>query len=489
MQLELLGIAAEIYGYLLDDERYDALMKRRVSLAKHLYGDHHPLVIEGVIMDAWENIYTQNFAAANLNLRDSDALLRQAHLDRSALRAEWWLARDRALASTPNSNALRREAVDHAVALFAQYDPQNKSYPAALANAALNRFQEVQYEAAATLNARAVEVAKNIPDHDDMDLALIYANQGDVFSKLGTFDSAEAQYELAADLAHRTIGEHYGTYWRVLGHHAAMLYRHGDRVRAASMYTDMMATVPADWKQTSEDTLAREAYAEFLTWEGRASEAVPLLEAALEVLKERPQHEYDVRNLQLLLGDAYEQTGRIDAARSSLQSALRDYEAHEPHARPSVLEAQERWARFLIDHPRDAADLETADRELQGVLLDAQSSGAFTVAAARARIDLARLALSRSRYDDAQRETDRAADALRQVRSLYDVRIEDELLCIKSEALAALNRLPDARTGAADALSAARRHDGPQSADLRRAQELVTRLGVRASNYFFVPLE
>jgi hypothetical protein len=149
-----------------------------------LYGDHHPIVIEGVISDAWANIYTQDFAAANGRLRDADVLLREAHLDQSALRAEWLLARDRALASTPGSGALRREAVDHALDLFAKYDPLNKSYPAALANAALNRYQEAQYEAAATLNSRAVEVAKSIPDHDDMDLALIYANQGDVLSKL-----------------------------------------------------------------------------------------------------------------------------------------------------------------------------------------------------------------------------------------------------------------------------------------------------------------
>ncbi len=481
LQLELLGIAGEIYGYLLDDERYDALMKRRVSLAKHMYGDLHPLVIEGVIMDAWSNIYTQKFSVANRELRESDALLRQAHLDQSAIRAEWWLARERALAATPNSEALRREAVDQAVALFAKYDPLNKSYPAALANAALSRFREVQYDAAATLNARAVEAALNIPEHDDMDLALIYANQGDVLSKLGTFDGAEKQYDLAADLAHRTIGEHYGTYWRVLGRHAAMLYLRGDRLRALSMYTDMMATVPADWKETSDDTLAREAYAECLTWEGRASEAVPLLEAALQVLTERPQHDYDLRQLRLLLGDAYEQTGRIDVARSSLESAFKEYVMREPPGRPSVVEAQERWARFLIDHPRDAADLETAARVLHEVLVDAQAFGIFTVAAARAHLDLAQSALNLNRPDDALHETELAANALRQVRSLYDVRLEDELILIKSEALAALNHLPEARSGAATALASALRHDAPRSIAIRRVQALVRRLDLRTS--------
>ena len=481
LQLELLGIAAEIYGYLLDDDRYDALMKQRVNLARRLYGDHHPVVIEGVITDAWSHIYTQNFSLANRELADADALLRAAHLDQSALRAEWWLARERALASTPNTQTLRRAAVDQAVALFAQHDPLNKSYPAALANAALTRFQEVEYESAATLNARAVAAAQSIPDHDDMDLALIYANQGDVLSKLGMFDGAERSYELAADLIHRTMGEHYGTYWRALGRHAALLYRHGDRTRALSMYTEMMATVPADWKENSDDTFAREAYAECLTWEGRASEAVPLLEAARKVLTEHPQHDYDLRYLQLRLGEAYEQTDQIDAARASLQSAFQEYESHEPRGRPSVLEAQERWARFLIDHPRDAKDLETAVEVLHGVLIDAQRYGTFTVAAARAHIDLAQLALNRNRADDALGEVELAASALKEIRSLFDVRIKDELLLIKSEALAALNRLAEARSGAASALASAIGHDGPHSADVRRAQAVARQIGVRAT--------
>ena len=101
LQLELLGIADEIYGYLLDDERYEALMKRRVTLARRLYGEHHPVVIEGAITEAWASIYTQHFSEANRELSHADALLHEAHLDQSALRGEWWLARDRALESTP----------------------------------------------------------------------------------------------------------------------------------------------------------------------------------------------------------------------------------------------------------------------------------------------------------------------------------------------------------------------------------------------------
>lgn len=91
LQLELLGIADEIYGYLLADERYEALMKRRVTLARRLYGEHHPVVIEGAITEAWASIYTQHFSEANRELSHADALLHEAHLDQphSAANGSW----------------------------------------------------------------------------------------------------------------------------------------------------------------------------------------------------------------------------------------------------------------------------------------------------------------------------------------------------------------------------------------------------------------
>ena len=114
------------------------------------------------------------------------------------------------------------------------------------------------------------------------------------------------------------------------------------------MLESMLAAIPSDWKATTDDTFAREAYAACLTLEGRSAEAVPLLETALQVLTARPRHDYDLRRLQSILGDAYGAAGRIDAARAALQWALRDYDAHEPRDRPAVLEALERWGRFLI---------------------------------------------------------------------------------------------------------------------------------------------
>ena len=69
---------------------------------------------------------------------------------------------------------------------------------------------------------------------------------------------------------------------------------------------------------------------------------------------------------------------------------------------------------------------------------------------------------------------------LEEMHWLVETDIEDELLLTKSETLAALNHLADARAGAASTLASALRHDSPHSANLRRAQELVRRLGSQA---------
>jgi serine/threonine protein kinase/tetratricopeptide (TPR) repeat protein len=476
LRLELLGMTMEIYGYLGDDERYEALMQRRVTLARRLYGEHDPIVIEGLITDAWANIYRQDFVTANRRLERSDALLREAALDESKLRAEWWLAKEHALHATPGSAAARRDALTRGIALFAKYDPASPSYPAALANAATTRYLDAEYQESADLNDRAIKVEEKLADRDDTDLAVIYGNYGDALAKLGRIDEAERAYDRAANLSLRTEGEHYGTYWRTLESHASMLFFRGERDRAMAMFATMLAAIPADWKANTDDTLAREAYAEILTCDGRAAQAVPILEAALKVLATRPRHDYDQRRVRQQLGDAYEGAGRIDEAREALQSALRDYESNEPNARPGVVESRERWARFLLEHPRGSDDLAAARTALNDVLADGIAVAPYTTALALAHADLAGIALNDGHAAAALRELTASESALGRVKSVYDVRIADDLVLLRSQILAALHRLPEARAAAALAMQSAQRHNSAQSARLSRANALVAKL-------------
>lgn len=477
LRLELLGITMEIYGYLGDDERFEELMKKRTSLARSLYGDRNPIAIYGVIMDAWQAIYTQDYLKANRLLEQSDGLLRSADLDQSKLRAEWWLAKERALNATPGSARARRDALDRAIALFARYDPQSPSYPAALANAATIRNLEAAYAEAVQLDQRAIQVEEKLADRDDSDLAVIYSNYGDVLSKLGRLEDAGQAYSTSATLASRTEGVHFGTYWQTLGAHALLLYFSGDRAGATTMLDTMLAAIPPVWKANTDDTLARESYARFLTEDGRAAEAVPLLESALKVLTARPRHDYDLRETQLWLGNAYEAVGRTDDARQALQWSLHDFETNQPANRPGVLEARERWARFLLDHPRSEEDTAVAYANLKRVLADGAATSAYTVALVQAHADLARAALHGGQAAAALAEFEAAEHELSQVRCVHDVRIADDLELLHSSILAAMQRLPEAREAASLALKLAQRHDAGDSERVRRASAQLASLG------------
>lgn len=482
LRLELLGITMEIYGYLGDDERFEALMKERTSLARRLYGDRNPIVIEGVITDAWQAIYSQDYVTANRLLQQTDVLLRSAGLDQSKLRADWWLAKERALHATPGSAASRSAALDHAITLYERYNPQSSYYPAALANAATVRFLEMNYPESAQLNERAIRTEEKLADRDDADLAVIYGNYADVLSKLGRLADAEQAYSSSTALALRTEGAHFGTYWQTLGAHALMLYFSGDRARATAMLDTMLAAIPAGWKANTDDTLARETYARFLTYDGRAAEAVPVLEAALKVLTAKPRHDYDLRETHLWLGDAYDAVGRIDDARQALQWSLHDYETNQPANRPGVLEARERWARFLLDHPRSEEDTAAAHAHLKRVLADGAATSTYTVALVQAHGDLAHAALNAGQAAAALAELGAAKVELSRVKSVYDVRIADDLTLLQSSILAAMHRLPEARAAASLALQLAQRHDGDGSERVRRAKAQLARLEQSASS-------
>jgi predicted Ser/Thr protein kinase len=107
LEIELLATVRDLYGYLDEDERFEHFQKRTMALATAHYGEHHPIVIGGVITDAWGSIYAQDYAGAAVELARADRLLHEAGLDESALRAEWWLAHGESLRATPGGAMAR----------------------------------------------------------------------------------------------------------------------------------------------------------------------------------------------------------------------------------------------------------------------------------------------------------------------------------------------------------------------------------------------
>jgi hypothetical protein len=159
MQIELLGVVADIYQRLRDDERYVAIQQRRIALARAHYGSMHPVVIQGLVTEADAAFVRQDFAKAERLLDEIDALLKASGQDQSLMRANWWRIKARALTAVANSQAQRAYAADQAVALYARLAPHSMGYAQALNVASRNHAEPGEYVAAKLLAEQAVAVA------------------------------------------------------------------------------------------------------------------------------------------------------------------------------------------------------------------------------------------------------------------------------------------------------------------------------------------
>lgn len=433
LQLELLGIVDDIYGYLLDDDRYSAIMKERVAIARKLHGDHDPVVIEAEITDAWAFIYTQDFAKANQLLEHADRLLREARMDDSALRGEWLLAKERVLNMTPNTTAERLAALDRAIDIFRRHDPLNSSYAVALANSANEYYHLGDYARSVALNRQTLAASAAEPDRNDEDMAVVQANLALALEMLGQLDEAEAAYDKGADLVRATTGEQFSSYWYIEAHHARLIHMRGDRTRALARFEAMLKTIPADWKATTDDSLARAYYGERLAAEGRPLEAIVQLEGARKPLTDRPIREFDLRMVREALGVAYDRAGRTDEARENLTAAAQEYLSREPHNSPDGLKARERLARFNIDHPGDLTERTAIRADLNQIVVDAGARAIDTSAVALAHADLARLAAEQSDLTTAAAELESSQRSLDAVRALHDVRDQIYVWQVRSD--------------------------------------------------------
>jgi hypothetical protein len=117
LQIELLGLSADIYEELADDERFAALQDKRIQLARTHYGPAHPIVLDGLLTQAEAMTYRQDYAKANELLAEIDTLLATSNQDHTLLRAEWWRVKARALgAATAGGGAEVENALHQAAA-------------------------------------------------------------------------------------------------------------------------------------------------------------------------------------------------------------------------------------------------------------------------------------------------------------------------------------------------------------------------------------
>ena len=441
LKVELLGLVAEIYSDLDEDERYQAFQRRRMAAATELYGDLHPIVIEGLLADVHQALQRQDNVLALARLADIDRRLRKGGLDESALRARWWVARAEALAATAGAQAAIRDADERAIALLRRTDPRSAALAEALDTLAQLDFVNADYAGAEVLFGQAIDVQSQLRERNDADLAVLVGDRAKVLAILGRFEEAERAFEASSAMFLRTTGPRFGTYWQVLADHALMVHRRGDRSRALALFETMRAAIPADWKATTDDANALERYARCLTADGRAGEALPLL----RWIEQRQLHDRmwpeDLRRARLTLGQALAAAGDRAGANQALRSALDDYVAAEPPATPDSLEARRSMASLLLDEsaraPANADDPRRAEagRLLAVVAGTSPALRGLSAEPALALAELGRLALQAGDGTGALQRLDAAQAAFDAVTGLKDVRGQAFIGRLRAQAL------------------------------------------------------
>ncbi len=463
-QIELLGVAASIYRELDDQPQYQQLHRQQIELARRVSGDLHPAIIQGLLDDADHANNRNDYVEALKLLEQADRLIARAGLDISATRARWLLLRSDVLAADDASAKIADTSLESAVKLYAEVAPHDAGY----VNALTSMGYHAQHDGGAAAEPwfrRALAAAETSSDRDDAELQqLTYPGLAAALEFQGKFDEAEHAYERSVELARKTYGETHSTYWVPAAEFASLVHRQGERDRAHALFDELFRVIPPAWNADSYAAYAREFYATCLAAEGRAPEAIPLLEASQQTYIAKPSVEYELRRIRLILGDAYDQVGRTDEARAMLKSSLDERIAKDPPDGGTVRAARERWGRFLLAH-NDAVGAEEQFR-----LVIAQENGRKFATFALVHADMAKLYLARGEVANAVDESRSAVESFAQVTGRRDVRVGPHLWLIHAEALRRSGDAHRAREWAQRALDASRRYDDPSAASIHQAE-------------------
>ena len=464
-QIELLGIVAKIYRELGDTSRYDELRRQQTELARRSDGELSPVLIEDLIDQAMYALRARDLAGGKTLLDRADDLIRRAQLDASWLRAYWSLALGASLLDDAKARDRRTAALEKAVKLYAAYGPTHTGYAQALYLLGVDSGDDPKR--AEQYDRRAIDVMEHLPEPDDSLLQVLYGGLATELQNQGDYEGAERNYDKAAELARRTTGEHHVRYWPEAAKHARLVHRLGDRERAMTMFAALMPLLPA--QPTAEELRAvvyvRELYAESLVAEGRADAALPLLLSVEEARTAgKVPSKLGAGGVRATLADAYDQLGRAEEARGKLEASLQDLSAKFPAESPVVLQVQERWARFLLDH----GDAAAAQARYDEIMAHARDRPYLPVALAHG--GLARLALAHNDVPVALTESRLALDGFAHATGVYDVRAEPYLLLIRAQAERRSGDEAAAQASARRALEQSRRYDAPAASAIRDAE-------------------
>jgi tetratricopeptide (TPR) repeat protein len=461
-EIELLETLGKIYDWSDEPTRAERVWRRRLDLETALYGPDDPRVVEGATTLATSLVMFLHDDDAKALLERVRVPLFQNSSPASLPRAEWLLTYAMALRATHGGREDALAKTQAAIAIFKAHFPNDPHYHDALQNLEDYQYDNEDYAASlATLEAsRSMDTARH--DFDPGDDLVYHIDSASRLERMGQYAEADARYAWAQAQAERMFGKTSLWYFYALGGRAQIAHMRGDRATAAQFFAQALGVNQSRAALSGSSTSLRRLYGGALAREGRAQDAIPILE---QVLKETELHGHDEQNLRRtrgLLGDAYDQAGRTEDARSLLSAARADWIKYGPYDGISALGARERWARFLMSHGESNA----AAAEFR--LIVEKGQGRHLAPIALAEAGLARIALAGGSLELAKVHAEQAKNMIAGVTMEYDIRANVDIALARAEVFAADGDAGNARVLATQARDNASTWDAPDSPQAAR---------------------
>lgn len=241
-KIALLGILAEIYGFLDDDKRFVELNAERIRLATERFGPLHPAVIVGRLTDADADLYAGKYDAARATLMELETPVREVFGDKSE-RYATWLATiaelERRAKVLSSAEVIAR--FGQSLALFREVGSTTEEAAVALQNFSTALSDDNQTEAALVANARAIALLHGFRNADQGSLSISYQRRAEMLAVLGRHHEVGAAFDRALELLANSFGMGNTLYLDALLAKAKWLHDQGNRLEAWRLVDQVFA--------------------------------------------------------------------------------------------------------------------------------------------------------------------------------------------------------------------------------------------------------
>lgn len=290
VRLALLGVLAEMFGWMGDEKNFVDLSDERLALAKQLYGEHHASVYHIQTIDVWSDIYGGLFADARkkLTAMDASAGARGEHGakgdERLADRLHGWAKIIEGEGqATPDAV---RAAYERAVRAYEAVGATSSDYSATLVNfgRAVDKLGDTQAALDAMERAVVVLNAARARDPDGTDISSLpqmLKHRAALYAKLGNTAQAAEEYRAAINESNRHAGSDHVQSKLLRAHYAHFLHAQGQREAAWREWTLIEASNATGLDRFGMNS-ARVLRARMLADEGRWREAFAHAQDAID---------------------------------------------------------------------------------------------------------------------------------------------------------------------------------------------------------------